>query len=144
MCRATAVLAADLGAHRRDAAFRRLDVSAPADVTIERITSLVATGGTDPLAVDFTKNATPRLAECAASTANAHGRRLIFGRRAPVAHTQLTSSNFGSQARVTLAVRYTVPWPGVRYAGCMRYGQGGVLRGLSGPGGSVRGSLRRS
>jgi hypothetical protein len=44
-----------------------------ADVTIERIAALAATTGTEPLTVDFKEKATPRIAECAASMANASG-----------------------------------------------------------------------
>jgi Putative DNA-binding domain len=50
-----------------------------ADVTLERITSLVATTGTEPLTVDFKEKATPRLAECVASMANAHGGLILVG-----------------------------------------------------------------
>ena len=50
-----------------------------ADVTIERITSLAATTGTEPLTVDFKEKATPRLAECVASMANAHGGLIFVG-----------------------------------------------------------------
>jgi hypothetical protein len=52
---------------------------AQADVTIERITSLVAATGTEPLTVDFKEKATPRLAECVASMANAHGGLILVG-----------------------------------------------------------------
>jgi predicted HTH transcriptional regulator len=48
-------------------------------VTIERITSLAATTGTEPLTVDFKEKATPRLAECVASMANAHGGLIFVG-----------------------------------------------------------------
>jgi hypothetical protein len=52
---------------------------AQADVTIERITSLAATTGTEPLTVDFKEKATPRLADCVASMANAHGGLILVG-----------------------------------------------------------------
>ncbi len=52
---------------------------AQADVTIERITSLAATTGTEPLTVDFKEKASPRLAECVASMANAHGGLILVG-----------------------------------------------------------------
>jgi hypothetical protein len=52
---------------------------AQADVTMERITSLVASTGTEPLTVDFKEKATPRLAECVASMANAHGGLILVG-----------------------------------------------------------------
>jgi len=52
---------------------------AQADVTIERITSLAAITGTEPLTVDFKEKATPRLAECVASLANAHGGLIFVG-----------------------------------------------------------------
>lgn len=52
---------------------------AQADVTIERITSLSASTGTEPLTVDFKEKATPRLAECVASMANAHGGLILVG-----------------------------------------------------------------
>ena len=47
---------------------------AQADVTIERIISLAATTGTEPLTVDFKEKATSRLADCVASMANAQRR----------------------------------------------------------------------
>ena len=52
---------------------------AQADVTIVRIASLTATTGTEPLTVDFKEKATPRLAECVASMANAHGGLIFVG-----------------------------------------------------------------
>jgi len=52
---------------------------AQADVTIERITSLAATIGTEPLTVDFKEKADARIAECIASMANAHGGLVIVG-----------------------------------------------------------------
>ena len=52
---------------------------AQAEVTIERITSLAATTGTEPLTVDFKEKASPRLAECVASMANAHGGLIFVG-----------------------------------------------------------------
>ena len=52
---------------------------AQADVTIERITSLAATTGTEPLTVDFKEKATPRLADCVASMANTHGGLILVG-----------------------------------------------------------------
>jgi hypothetical protein len=48
-------------------------------VTIERITSLAATTGTEPLTVDFKEKATSRLADCVASMANAHGGLIFVG-----------------------------------------------------------------
>jgi hypothetical protein len=48
-------------------------------VTIERITSLAASTGTEPLTVDFKEKASPRLAECVASMANAHGGLIFVG-----------------------------------------------------------------
>jgi Schlafen, AlbA_2 len=50
-----------------------------ADVTIERIVSLTATTGTEPLTVDFKEKAGPRLAECVASMANAYGGLILVG-----------------------------------------------------------------
>jgi Putative DNA-binding domain len=52
---------------------------AQADVTIERISSLAATTGTEPLTVDFKEQASPRVAECVASMANAHGGLVLVG-----------------------------------------------------------------
>jgi hypothetical protein len=52
---------------------------AQADVTIDRITSLVASTGTEPLTVDFKEKAGPRLADCVASMANAHGGLIFVG-----------------------------------------------------------------
>jgi hypothetical protein len=52
---------------------------AQADVTIERITALAAATGTEPLTVDFKEKAAPRLAECVASMANAHGGLIFVG-----------------------------------------------------------------
>lgn len=52
---------------------------AQADVTIERITSLAVSTGTEPLTVDFKEKATPRLADCVASMANAHGGLIFVG-----------------------------------------------------------------
>jgi hypothetical protein len=52
---------------------------AQADVTIERIAQLAATTGTEPLTVDFKEKAGPRLAECVASMANAHGGLVLVG-----------------------------------------------------------------
>ena len=52
---------------------------AQAEVTIERIASLAATTGTEPLTVDFKEKASPRLAECVASMANAHGGLILVG-----------------------------------------------------------------
>jgi Putative DNA-binding domain len=50
-----------------------------ADVTIERITALAATTGTEPLTVDFKEKTTSRIAECVASMANAHGGLIFVG-----------------------------------------------------------------
>jgi hypothetical protein len=50
-----------------------------ADVTIERITSLAETTGTEPLTVDFKEKASLRLAGCVASMANAHGGLILVG-----------------------------------------------------------------
>lgn len=52
---------------------------AQADVTIERIAQLAATTGTEPLTVDFKEKAGPRIAECVASMANAHGGLVLVG-----------------------------------------------------------------
>jgi hypothetical protein len=52
---------------------------AQAEVTIERIVSLAAATGTEPLTVDFKEKASPRLAECVASMANAHGGLIFVG-----------------------------------------------------------------
>ena len=52
---------------------------AQADVTIERITSLAATTGTEPLTVDFKEKADTRIAECVASMANANGGLVLVG-----------------------------------------------------------------
>ncbi|MCW2932152.1 MAG: hypothetical protein JWM19_3114 [Actinomycetia bacterium] len=52
---------------------------AQADVTIERIASLATTTGTEPLTVDFKEKANPRIAECVASMANAHGGLVLVG-----------------------------------------------------------------
>jgi len=52
---------------------------AQADVTIERIISLAATTGTEPLTVDFKEKATSRLADCVASMANASGGLILVG-----------------------------------------------------------------
>jgi hypothetical protein len=52
---------------------------AQADVTIERIASLAATTGTEPLTVDFKEKASPRIAECVASMANAYGGLVLVG-----------------------------------------------------------------
>ena len=48
-------------------------------MTIERIASLAATTGTEPLTVDFKEKANPRLAECVASMANAYGGLIFVG-----------------------------------------------------------------
>ncbi len=50
-----------------------------ADVTIERLASLAASTGTEPLTVDFKKDGTPRIAECVASMANAQGGLVLVG-----------------------------------------------------------------
>jgi hypothetical protein len=50
-----------------------------ADVTIERITSLAANTGTEPLTVEFKEKATSRLADCVASMANAQGGLILVG-----------------------------------------------------------------
>jgi len=50
-----------------------------ADVTIERITALAATTGTEPVTVDFKEKATPRIAECVASMANGSGGLVLVG-----------------------------------------------------------------
>jgi hypothetical protein len=52
---------------------------AQADVTIERITSLTATTGTEPLTVDFKEKASPRVADCVAAMANSHGGLILVG-----------------------------------------------------------------
>ncbi|HUY49058.1 MAG TPA: hypothetical protein VMV92_25625 [Streptosporangiaceae bacterium] len=53
---------------------------AQADVTLERIASLAATTGTEPVTVDFKEKATPRLADCVASMANAYGGLILVGK----------------------------------------------------------------
>jgi hypothetical protein len=50
-----------------------------ADVTVERLTSLADSTGTEPLTVDFKEKATPRIAECVASMANAQGGLVLVG-----------------------------------------------------------------
>jgi hypothetical protein len=52
---------------------------AQADVTVERITLLTASTGTEPLTVDFKEKASPRLAECVAAMANSHGCLVLVG-----------------------------------------------------------------
>jgi len=52
---------------------------AQADVTIERIASLAANTGTEPLTVDFKEKATSRLADCVAAMANASGGLILVG-----------------------------------------------------------------
>jgi hypothetical protein len=52
---------------------------AQADVTIERVASLAAITGTEPLTVDFKEKASPRLAECVAAMANSHGGLVLVG-----------------------------------------------------------------
>jgi Schlafen, AlbA_2 len=52
---------------------------AQADVTIERIASLAATTGTEPLTVDFKEKADRRIADCVASMANAYGGLVLVG-----------------------------------------------------------------
>jgi predicted alpha/beta hydrolase len=74
----------DVGQHVRHDAHREGQVTswlgcAQAEVTIERIASLAATTGTEPLTVDFKEKASPRLAECVASMANAHGGLIFVG-----------------------------------------------------------------
>jgi hypothetical protein len=59
--------------------WQSLLLCAQADVTIERITSLAATTGTEPLTVDFKEKATPRIAECVASMANSRGGLILVG-----------------------------------------------------------------
>jgi hypothetical protein len=59
--------------------WQSLLVCAQADVTLERITSLTASTGTEPLTVDFKEKASPRLAECVASMANSHGGLVLVG-----------------------------------------------------------------
>lgn len=54
-------------------------VCAQADVTIERIASLAATTGTEPLTVDFKEKATSRIADCVAAMANASGGLILVG-----------------------------------------------------------------
>jgi len=61
------------------ASWHSLLACAQADVTIDRIASLAATTGTEPLTVDFKEKANPRLAECVASMANAHGGLVLVG-----------------------------------------------------------------
>jgi Putative DNA-binding domain len=50
-----------------------------ADVTVERLTSLAASTGTEPVTVDFKERATPRVAECVASMANGQGGLVLVG-----------------------------------------------------------------
>lgn len=50
-----------------------------ADVTIERLVSLAATTGTEPLTVDFREKADRRVADCVASMANASGGLVLVG-----------------------------------------------------------------
>ena len=52
---------------------------ARAEVTVERIRSLAAEIGTEPLTVDFKQSWTPRIAECAAAMANTYGGLIIVG-----------------------------------------------------------------
>jgi hypothetical protein len=52
---------------------------AQADVTIDRIEALAAATGTEPLTVDFKEKAGPRIGECVASMANAHGGLIFVG-----------------------------------------------------------------
>jgi predicted HTH transcriptional regulator len=59
--------------------WQSLLLCAQADVTINRITSLAAATGTEPLTVDFKEKATPRIAECVASMANSHGGLILVG-----------------------------------------------------------------
>jgi hypothetical protein len=50
-----------------------------ADVTLDRIRSLIAVTGTEPVEVDFKQSATPRIAECAAAMANTYGGLIFVG-----------------------------------------------------------------
>ena len=50
-----------------------------ADVTIERIASLAATTGTEPLTVDFKEKADRRVADCVAAMANSFGGLVLVG-----------------------------------------------------------------
>lgn len=52
---------------------------AQADVTIERLASLAATTGTEPLTVDFKEKADRRVADCVGSMANASGGLVLVG-----------------------------------------------------------------
>jgi Putative DNA-binding domain len=52
---------------------------AQADVTIERIESLAAITGTEPLTVDFKEKLDSRLVACIASMANSHGGLVLVG-----------------------------------------------------------------
>ena len=61
------------------ASWQPLLACAQADVTIERISSLAAITGTEPLTVDFKEKASPRLAECVAAMANAYGGLMLVG-----------------------------------------------------------------
>jgi hypothetical protein len=59
--------------------WQSLLVCTQADATIDRITSLTATTGTEPLTVDFKEKASPQLAECVASMANSYGGLVLVG-----------------------------------------------------------------
>jgi Putative DNA-binding domain len=61
------------------ASWHSLLACAQADVTIERIASLTAITGTEPLTVDFKEKADSRLAACVASMANSHGGLVLVG-----------------------------------------------------------------
>ena len=52
---------------------------AQADVTLERIRSLVAVTGTESVTVEFKESATPRIADCAAAMSNTHGGLIFVG-----------------------------------------------------------------
>src|SRR5215472_5214080 len=52
---------------------------AQADVTIDRISSLIAVTGTESATVEFKESATPRIADCAAAMANTHGGLILVG-----------------------------------------------------------------
>ncbi len=52
---------------------------AQADVTLERISSLVANTGTESLTVEFKEQSTPRVVDCVASMAHAYGGLVLLG-----------------------------------------------------------------
>jgi Schlafen, AlbA_2 len=61
------------------ASWHSLLACAQSDVTVERIASLAASTGTEPLTVDFKEKADTRIAECVASMANSYGGLVLVG-----------------------------------------------------------------